>query len=65
VLAAGVDLVFTVGREMENLDRALPPARLGGHAATSAELRRASRGGAARRRADGQGAPSAAAWPRS
>ncbi len=38
VLAAGVDLVFTVGREMENLDRALPPARLGGHAATSAEL---------------------------
>ena len=38
VLSAGVDLVFTVGREMENLDRALPPARLGDHAATSAEL---------------------------
>jgi UDP-N-acetylmuramoyl-tripeptide--D-alanyl-D-alanine ligase len=38
VLAAHVDLVFTVGPEMENLDRALPPARLGGHAATSPEL---------------------------
>jgi UDP-N-acetylmuramoyl-tripeptide--D-alanyl-D-alanine ligase len=38
VLAAEVDLVFTVGREMEHLDRALPPARRGGHAATSAEL---------------------------
>lgn len=38
VLAAGVDLVFTVGREMEHLDRALPPARRGAHAATSAEL---------------------------
>jgi len=38
LLAAGVDVVFTVGREMENLDRALPAARRGGHAATSAEL---------------------------
>jgi len=38
VLAADVDLVFTVGREMENLDRALPAARRGAHAATSAEL---------------------------
>jgi UDP-N-acetylmuramoyl-tripeptide--D-alanyl-D-alanine ligase len=38
VLAANVDLVFTVGREMEHLDRALPAARRGGHAATSAEL---------------------------
>jgi UDP-N-acetylmuramoyl-tripeptide--D-alanyl-D-alanine ligase len=38
VLAANVDLVFTVGREMEHLDRALPERRRGGHAATSAEL---------------------------
>jgi len=38
VLTADVDLVFTVGREMENLDRALPAARRGAHAATSAEL---------------------------
>jgi UDP-N-acetylmuramoyl-tripeptide--D-alanyl-D-alanine ligase len=38
VLAAGVDLVFTVGREMEHLDCALPAARRGGHAPTSAEL---------------------------
>ncbi len=38
VLAAGVELVFTVGREMEHLDRALPAVRRGGHAATSAEL---------------------------
>ena len=38
VLAAKVDLVFTVGREMEHLDRALPPARRGAHATTSAEL---------------------------
>ena len=38
VLAAGVDLVFTVGREMQNLDRALPERRRGAHAATSAEL---------------------------
>jgi UDP-N-acetylmuramoyl-tripeptide--D-alanyl-D-alanine ligase len=38
VLAAEVDLVFSVGREMEHLDRALPAARRGGHAATSAEL---------------------------
>jgi len=38
VLAADVDLVFTVGPEMENLDRALPAARRGAHAATSAEL---------------------------
>ena len=38
VLAAGVDLVFTVGREMEHLDRALPAQRRGGHAATSGEL---------------------------
>ena len=38
VLAADVDLVFTVGREMEHLDGALPPRRRGGHAATSAEL---------------------------
>ena len=38
ILAAGVDLVFTNGREMEHLDRALPAARRGGHAATSAEL---------------------------
>jgi UDP-N-acetylmuramoyl-tripeptide--D-alanyl-D-alanine ligase len=38
VLAANVDLVFTAGREMEHLDRALPAARRGGHAATSAEL---------------------------
>jgi UDP-N-acetylmuramoyl-tripeptide--D-alanyl-D-alanine ligase len=38
VLAAEVDLVFTVGREMEHLDRALPAVRRGGHAATSAEL---------------------------
>jgi UDP-N-acetylmuramoyl-tripeptide--D-alanyl-D-alanine ligase len=38
VLGANVDLVFTVGREMEHLDRALPAARRGGHAATSAEL---------------------------
>jgi UDP-N-acetylmuramoyl-tripeptide--D-alanyl-D-alanine ligase len=38
VLTADVDLVFTVGREMEHLDRALPSTRRGGHAATSAEL---------------------------
>jgi len=38
VQSSGVDLVFTVGREMENLDRALPAKRRGGHAATSAEL---------------------------
>jgi UDP-N-acetylmuramoyl-tripeptide--D-alanyl-D-alanine ligase len=38
ILAAGVDLVFTNGREMEHLDRALPAKRRGGHAATSAEL---------------------------
>jgi UDP-N-acetylmuramoyl-tripeptide--D-alanyl-D-alanine ligase len=38
VLAAEVDLVFTVGPEMEHLDRALPSARRSGHAATSAEL---------------------------
>jgi UDP-N-acetylmuramoyl-tripeptide--D-alanyl-D-alanine ligase len=38
VLSADVDLVFTVGREMEHLDRALPSTRRGGHAATSAEL---------------------------
>ena len=38
VVAAGVDLVFTVGREMENLDQALPASRRGGHAAKSAEL---------------------------
>ena len=38
VLSANVDLVFTVGREMEHLDRALPERRRGGHAATSAEL---------------------------
>src|SRR5262249_5562325 len=38
VLAADVGLVFTVGREMEHLDRALPAARRGAHAATSAEL---------------------------
>jgi len=38
VLAAGVDLVFTVGREMEHLDRALPAPRRGGHATTSGEL---------------------------
>ena len=38
VLSAEVDLAFTVGPEMEHLDRALPSARRGGHAATSAEL---------------------------
>ncbi|HLJ20441.1 MAG TPA: UDP-N-acetylmuramoylalanyl-D-glutamyl-2,6-diaminopimelate--D-alanyl-D-alanine ligase, partial [Stellaceae bacterium] len=38
ILAAGVDLVFTAGREMEHLDRALPPKQRAAHAATSAEL---------------------------
>src|SRR5581483_9540439 len=38
VLAARVDLVFTIGREMEHLDRALPPKQRGAHAASSAEL---------------------------
>jgi UDP-N-acetylmuramoyl-tripeptide--D-alanyl-D-alanine ligase len=38
VAAAGVDLVFTVGRQMERLDRALPARRLGGHAETAAAL---------------------------
>ena len=38
VLAAHVDLVFTVGPEMENLDRALPADRRGDHAGTSTEL---------------------------
>jgi len=38
VLAAEVDLVFTVGTEMEHLDRALPAVRRGAHAATSVEL---------------------------
>ena len=36
--SAGVDLVFTVGRQMENLDRVLPARRLGGHADTAAAL---------------------------
>jgi UDP-N-acetylmuramoyl-tripeptide--D-alanyl-D-alanine ligase len=35
---AGVDLVFTVGRHMEQLDHALPSRRCGGHADTSAAL---------------------------
>jgi UDP-N-acetylmuramoyl-tripeptide--D-alanyl-D-alanine ligase len=38
VLAANVDLVFTVGPEMEHLDRALPQERRGGHADKSAGL---------------------------
>jgi UDP-N-acetylmuramoyl-tripeptide--D-alanyl-D-alanine ligase len=38
LMAAGVDLVFTVGAEMTALDGALPAARRGGHAATSAEM---------------------------
>ena len=38
VLDAGVDLVYTVGRAMEELDRALPAQRRGGHAAGAREL---------------------------
>ena len=38
ILAAGVDLVFTAGREMKHLDWALPTKQRAGHAATSAEL---------------------------
>ena len=38
VLDAGVDLVFTVGRAMEQLDRALPAKRRGAHAGLAAEL---------------------------
>ncbi|HUK09947.1 MAG TPA: UDP-N-acetylmuramoylalanyl-D-glutamyl-2,6-diaminopimelate--D-alanyl-D-alanine ligase [Stellaceae bacterium] len=38
VLDAGVDLVYTVGRAMEELDRALPPQHRGGHAAGAREL---------------------------
>jgi len=38
VLDAGVDLVFTVGRAMEELDRALPAKRRAGHAALATEL---------------------------
>jgi UDP-N-acetylmuramoyl-tripeptide--D-alanyl-D-alanine ligase len=38
VSAADVDLVFTVGRQMEHLDRALPARCLGGHADTATAL---------------------------
>ena len=38
IALAGVDLVFTVGRHMEQLDHALPARRCGGHADTSAGL---------------------------
>lgn len=33
----GVDLVYTVGEDIEELDMALPPARRGGHAAQASE----------------------------
>ncbi len=33
-----IDLVFTVGRDMRNLHEALPAAKRGGHAETSAEM---------------------------
>jgi len=38
ILENGVDLIFTVGREMAHLHRALPAKRRGGHWATAAEL---------------------------
>ena len=38
IALAGVDLVFTVGRHMRELDHALPARRCGGHAETSAAL---------------------------
>ena len=34
---SGVDLVYTVGKDIEDLDQALSPARRGGHAAQPAE----------------------------
>ncbi|MBM3506722.1 MAG: UDP-N-acetylmuramoylalanyl-D-glutamyl-2,6-diaminopimelate--D-alanyl-D-alanine ligase [Alphaproteobacteria bacterium] len=34
----GVDLVYTVGEDIEELDAALPPARRGGHAAVPSEV---------------------------
>ena len=33
----GIDLVYTVGEDIEELDMALPPARRGGHAAQASE----------------------------
>ncbi|HYC12945.1 MAG TPA: UDP-N-acetylmuramoylalanyl-D-glutamyl-2, 6-diaminopimelate--D-alanyl-D-alanine ligase, partial [Stellaceae bacterium] len=38
IALAGVDLVFTVGPHMRELDHALPARRCGGHAETSAAL---------------------------
>jgi UDP-N-acetylmuramoyl-tripeptide--D-alanyl-D-alanine ligase len=35
--ATGIDLVYTVGEDIEELDMALPPARRGGHASLAAE----------------------------
>ena len=38
LLLAGVDLAFTVGRQMENLYQVLPASQRGGHSASAAEM---------------------------